>query len=347
MKLIDWCKENGEFGEKLLSEYTGIRKDTCEHIPLESMTHGSGIDIKWKCSEGHEWYANTKYRIKMRSTCNKCKQINRAKTSHNNKLKVGENDLKTWCLNNGEYGKRVAAEWTGIRDNGTKVDFDKTTVQSNKVMLWQCIKYPDHKWYTTIQKRTLLGSSCPYCAGTKVSDLNSLESWCKANNRLDLLDEYTGIDENGEYTSAYKIAKSTAKKIKWQHKTENGTHEWFARVSDRTNNSSGCPMCYAGNTLITGVNDLETWCNNNKELGCILKEQWTGVTEDNELKEMNEISSHTHTKMLWVCNCTRTWYSSPLSRLYHEIKACPKCTKEESERKRYAKVLAKSTTLKE
>ena len=30
------------------------------------------------------------------------------------KLIQGENDFKTWCLNNGDYGKKLLSEFVGI-----------------------------------------------------------------------------------------------------------------------------------------------------------------------------------------------------------------------------------------
>ena len=37
------------------------------------------------------------------------------------RLVVGENDLKTWCENNGELGKRLIEEWVGLDENGNQV----------------------------------------------------------------------------------------------------------------------------------------------------------------------------------------------------------------------------------
>ena len=35
------------------------------------------------------------------------------------RLQKGVNDLKTWCLANGEFGEQLISEWTGEVDNKT------------------------------------------------------------------------------------------------------------------------------------------------------------------------------------------------------------------------------------
>lgn len=35
------------------------------------------------------------------------------------KLQPGKNDLKTWCENNGEWGKQLAEEFVGELEDGT------------------------------------------------------------------------------------------------------------------------------------------------------------------------------------------------------------------------------------
>lgn len=47
------------------------------------------------------------------------------------------------------------------------------TYGSHKKVYWKCKR--GHEWKATIKNRTVNNTSCPYCSGNKVSELNSLE----------------------------------------------------------------------------------------------------------------------------------------------------------------------------
>ena len=51
--LLDWCNENGEYGQKLLAEYSSKNK-----LTPEKMSAGSHKIANWICSTcGYEWEA--------------------------------------------------------------------------------------------------------------------------------------------------------------------------------------------------------------------------------------------------------------------------------------------------
>lgn len=242
------------------------------------------------------------------------------------KVIQGVNDLYTWCMDN-DKGRLILEQWTGLSESNSILDIHKTSIQSNKRVLWKCKE--GHEWYTTIQKRTLLDSGCPYCNGQRViSGKNDLYTWCKENGRESLIEEYVGEDEQGNSVSMKRLSRATSLKVKWRHTNGNGEqHEWIARVSDRTSKRSGCPTCNGKNTNIPGKNDLKTWCLNNRDFGSILEDQWVGATEDNELLNMEDISYGSKTRVFWECECNRVWLATSLSRINHKSTVCPTCSR--------------------
>lgn len=78
------------------------------------------------------------------------------------RLQKGVNDLESRCLNNGDFGKQLLSEWTGIREDGKHFNIDKVTRGSHRKFKWKCSK--GHEWLTTISNRTSLKHGCPYCS---------------------------------------------------------------------------------------------------------------------------------------------------------------------------------------
>ena len=83
------------------------------------------------------------------------------------RIETGKNDLYTWCINN-ERGKQLLEEWVGVDINDNYIDMKKTAVQSNKKVKWKCKN--KHTWETSIQKRVLYESNCPYNEYKKIEE---------------------------------------------------------------------------------------------------------------------------------------------------------------------------------
>ena len=56
------------------------------------------------------------------------------------RLQKGINDLESWCLNNGSFGKQLMNEWTGECDDGTHYRIDEVARGSQKKFKWVCSK---------------------------------------------------------------------------------------------------------------------------------------------------------------------------------------------------------------
>lgn len=77
-----------------------------------------------------------------------------------------------------------------------------------------------------------------------------------------------------------------------------------------------------GNKLISGVNDLETWCKqNNKEH---LIDEWD--YEKNEDLNPCNVAKTSHQKVWWKCSKGHEWFGRACDRL--KSNGCPVCDKE-------------------
>ena len=70
--LKQWCLNNGEIGNKFLSECTGIDEEGNKH-DINDIPYGSSrIKMLWRCSKGHEWYVSINHRTYNRTNCPHC-----------------------------------------------------------------------------------------------------------------------------------------------------------------------------------------------------------------------------------------------------------------------------------
>lgn len=154
--LYDWCISNGDIGKTIISEWTGETRDN-RKLDIHKIALASNLVVKWKCIKGHYWEAPISSRTYCKSTCPYC----------SNKLASKENNLLTWCNNNGVYGKHILSEWTGIDENGDTIDILNVLPGSNKRVKWLCNK--KHLWIGDIHNRTTRIRMCPKCNITGTS----------------------------------------------------------------------------------------------------------------------------------------------------------------------------------
>ena len=157
--LYTWCLQNGEYGQQLISEWTGQGEDGNQY-EMNKVTKGIHTKMLWKCKKGHEWWSLIYHRIIGRC-CPKCHNEIRSELGVKSHTKIGKNDLYTWCLNNGEYGQQLISEWTGQCDNKKDYIINNISYCSTRNMLWICKK--GHHWYADIHTRTRM-VGCPFCS---------------------------------------------------------------------------------------------------------------------------------------------------------------------------------------
>lgn len=168
-----------------------------------------------------------------------------------------------------------------------------------------------HSWEATILNRTKTKNptGCPYCASDKPCVHNNL-----GIEYPELTPEW---DKSNKLTIYDYLPKSNAK-VNWICLLNPcGCHIWNAKISGRTNNTSGCPYCSGKKACIH--DNLEI---NFPNLIC----QWHPNN-----KPMNTYKSYSKQKVLWICqnniicNC-HIWEAAISHRTRNDTSGCPFCT---------------------
>ena len=146
-----------------------------------------------------------------------------------------------------------------------------------------------------------------------VRGVNDFETWCRQNDRLDLLLEWDYEKNEGLKPSV--IAYGTARKVWWKGKCG---HSFQSSPNKRTSDKTSCPYCCESHArLLQGFNDLAT---TNPEL----LDSWD--YEKNGSLLPNMVMAGQHKKVWWKGECGHSWQAA----LYHRTKGrgCPICKKE-------------------
>ena len=220
----EWCRENGERGERLLEEF-----DDDVFSPGELTKGNSERRIRWKCREcGWTWRAGLANRTKDKKPtgCPGCA----------GKVPTWYNNLELTCKESDGRLEHLIGEWA----HPTKRMKDFAPGTTAKVP-WKCGGC-GHEWDAKIHTRTNAThpSGCPKCAGRHLHDL---EVHCaQSDGQLDHLPR-----EWAHPTKSMKdFAPASEVKVPW--KCGGCGHEWDATINGRTRaaHSRGCPKCSPG-----------------------------------------------------------------------------------------------------
>ena len=239
--LYTWCTTHGWYGENVLSEWTGI-DNKGNTLDINRIAFGSDIRAKWKCNKGHEWYTLIRDRTSSNRYrgCPVCSNKDRSKHISETLLNKGINDLYTWCQDNGDIGKQIQSQYTGIDIESNVIGIHNICNTSFKKLLWKCDK--GHKWYARVSDRTYRNRGCPYCSGNKpIIGETDLKTWCHNNTYGGvLLQEWTGIDTQNKVHTMEEFKKTSGIKLLW--KCKNG-HTWYSTIACRVLNETQCTIC--------------------------------------------------------------------------------------------------------
>ena len=285
-----------EFRPELMHEWNWCRNDT---RPEEFSAH-SGKSVWWKCSVcGYEWKTSVISRTSRGAGCPVCA----------GKIVVaGYNDLQTKF-------PEVANEWNYER-NGLLTP-KEVTAKSGKKVWWKCSTC-GYEWEARILSRTASHTGCPACAGRIV-----------IQGRNDLQTKFPEVanewnyERNGLLTPKEVTAKS-GKKVWW--KCSICGYEWEANIGNRTQNSSGCPICSKkrGGRL-NSKNALEkkgSLLDNFPEL-C---NEWN-YKQNGDLQP-SDVTSGANKSVWWTCSvCGHEWKARIGNRTRNNS-GCPKCDSE-------------------
>lgn len=180
------------------------------------------------------------------------------------KVKIGVNDLETWCKENNR--EDLLEQWHPTK-NGDLRPIDVTSKTSKKV--WWYLPYDDSKtgkhfdfeWDDSVNHRTASNVGCPYLNSRRICyGFNDLETWCKNNGKEYLLEQWHPT-KNGELLPR-NTSLSSSKKVWWYlpyDDPETGKHfdfEWEAAISNRVRGAN-CPFL-ENSLLYPGYNDFAT-----------------------------------------------------------------------------------------
>lgn len=144
-----WCQEHGEYGKKLLEEYS-----TKNEKRLDEVAPKTDYKAKWVCSAcGFEWEAQMQHRTRNYSGCPSC-----AGRVHET------NNLYLWCMRNGERGQRILLEYSSKNE----LLPEEIAPMSGKKVYWKCSAC-GHEWKTSLLCRVSVGTDCPKCDKTQTS----------------------------------------------------------------------------------------------------------------------------------------------------------------------------------
>lgn len=311
--LETWCNENNR--EDLLRDWDYERNTIKPNIVARS----SSLEVYWKCSVcGYQWT----------STVNSRTNGNGCPACAGRVCVTGVNDLETWCKEN--HREDLLEEWDYEENMMEPSEAFRT---STKEVHWVCSNC-GYKWTATIKDRTrrrICGcqhsSSKDNAPGRKcIPGTNDLETWCKENNREDLLKEW---DYENNLITPSEVAKGSSLKVHW--KCSICGCQWVSIINNRTH-GNGCPGCakkkitpppppISGRKCVLGKNDLETWCKENDRED--LLEDWDyGKNPMNP----NEIARSSNKKVFWKCSiCGYRWISTISNRTHGN--GCPDCAK--------------------
>jgi len=224
--LETWCKKNAR--EDILKEWDYDKNK----ISPSEISRANNIKVSWICPKGHHYDARIGNRTIQNNGCPYCS---------NHKVLKGLNDLETWCQQNNR--EDILKEWD--YDKNTILPSEITSMNGKKVW-WKCSL--GHSYDSTIGSRTAQGSGCPYCSNPPKRILigfNDLESWCKNNNRADLLDEW---DYEKNVLTPLEVSFGSGKAVWWKCSVN---HSWKSIIGNRTKEFSHyCPICNRNQTSL-------------------------------------------------------------------------------------------------
>ena len=242
--------------------------------------------------------------------------------------------LGEWCDENGEYGDKLMEEWY---DPDRTVD--GVTRGTKYRALWRCssgctVDGEKFTWEARVSNRTRTKrrAGCPGCSGHVPTDANNLRKWCQDNGEYGqkLAAEWAEPDVNMK-----DVTPASAKKLTWRCSSgctvDGEPFTWVSTASHRTStNRTGCPGCggHGRYVQLTDQNNLLKWCQDNKEYGQKLIEEWAEPDVN-----MKDVMPGTNKKHLWRCSsgCTVdgeqfTWEAIVDSRTCSDRCGCPGCS---------------------
>ncbi len=251
----------------------------------QKISYGYDKKVWWLCTNGHEWQAAPKTRVRMGAGCPICA---------NDVVQAGYNDLATTY-------PEIASQWDFAR-NGNLTPKDVFPGTEKKVW-WVCGH--GHHWRVAVSARTKRQSGCPYCSGKLVlPGFNDLAS------QNPVLAAQWDAERNGILTPQ-QVTLTSNRKVWWI--CEKG-HSFQTVIASRAN-GTGCPYC-TNRKVLAGFNDLAT-------VEPKIASEWHPTLNGALTPEMVTVGSTK--KVWWECPLGHVWKVAIYSRTGAKKCGCPVC----------------------
>lgn len=268
------------------------------NIVPSAVSFGSGMEVWWKCSKGHEWNEKICQRTSKDYGCPICS---------GKRTVTGINDLATLYPS-------IAAEWV-IKKN-LPLTPDSISPGSNKKVWWQCCVCRN-EWKSIINGRCHRNIGCPVCAGKKIiPGYNDLETL-----KPSIATEWN-YEKNG-LLGPSSVSVYSSSKVWW--KCCKG-HSWQSTVASRSYAETGCPYC-GNKKVLARFNDLAYRFPQ-------ITLEWN-YAKNGELKP-NQILATSKKKVWWICSCGKEWQANVYDRCIIG-RGCPACAINNNALKHYKK----------
>ena len=165
-----WCENNGEFGDKVISEYIDV-------YDLSTIARTTKRKLKFRCSECGVEYEKSPGHITRKQGCPYCKGNNAINASSDRMLINSNPD--------------IAEEWDFEKNTEDILKMYKT---SNKKVWWKC-KECGHSWEAYISNRTKNNSGCPKCSSGNSKSLMEYALFLIIKETF--IDAVSGFEING------------------------------------------------------------------------------------------------------------------------------------------------------
>lgn len=198
-----------------------------------------------------------------------------------------------------DLNPKLAAEWHPTRTgNLTPAD---VLPGSGYAAWWQCPEHSDHEWSAAVYSRSS-GAGCPWKAGKRVDDTNSL-----AALKPDLANQWHP-DLNGELTPS-DVTHGSNRDVWWQCPTD-PFHAWQA--TPVTRRKHGCPYCTGKATDLPQSLAAEE---------PKIAEQWHPTRNNGTTPQ--DVRPHSSKSFWWQCAEGHEWRTTVAGR---HGRGCPYCT---------------------
>lgn len=249
--------------------------------------------VWWLCpaNKKHEWQVSVKSRTSKGTGCPFC--VNHIITEQN-------------CL--ASTFPKVAAQWHPKLNR--LVTARDVVAGSDFKAFWQCTRFKNHIWQTSVKHRTRSLTDCPQCKIYRYPKEKSLK----------YLFPKLAQEWDHELNAPIKpdmISANSNKKFWWRCKFL-PNHKWMSRPNDRVQQGHGCPYC-AGK-IVSREKSLAT-------LFPKIARQWH--PEKNGSLKPSDLLPGSGRKVWWRCNknAKHEWLTTPNSRTGNG-RGCPHCYRE-------------------